>query len=133
MSDAKVRAALETRLNAMVPALATAWENSAFMPVTGTPYQRVHVLRAEPENPTYDSFRRLLGFMQVTLMYPQAEGPGAAEARAELIRAQFPKGLALANGGVTVTVDKTPYVLAGAEEEDRWVLPVRVPYFANIP
>lgn len=134
MSDKSIRAALEIRLAAMSPALATAFENQGYKPVNGTPYQRVHLLTAEPENEEAGGspFRRLHGLFQITLFYPQSEGPGNAATRAEAIRSQFPRGLSLTSGGVVVTVEKTPYVMAGFNEEGRYVLPVRVPYYANI-
>jgi hypothetical protein len=40
MSLIAIRAALESALNGMSPALSTNWENTAFVPVQGTPYQR---------------------------------------------------------------------------------------------
>lgn len=132
MSEASIRAALETRLDALSPALATAWENNDYTPVADTPYQRVHLMRAEPENPTFDAFRRKLGFLQVTLFYPQGDGPAAAEARADLLSAHFPRGLTLTSGGYKVIIDGTPYVMPGFVDEDRWAVPVRVPYFSNI-
>lgn len=133
MSDKAIRAALETRLSAIGSPLATAWENLEFEPTPGVPYQRVSILRAEPENPELSgTLVRLSGFMQVTLFYPQADGPGAAEAKAEAIRAHFPRKLTLSSGGVSVVIDPTPYVMQGFADGDRWAVPVRVPYFSNI-
>jgi hypothetical protein len=132
MSDLLIRAALETRLAALTPALATAWENASYSPVDGVPFQRVEYITAEPENPEMGSFRRLSGFMQVTLMYPQGSGPAVAATRAELIRSWFPKGLSLTKSGVVVMIDRTPYIMAGFRDENRWALPVRVSYFSNI-
>lgn len=132
MSDAAIRVAIEVRLAAMSPPLDTAYENAPYSPIAGTPYQRIELMRAQPENPTYDTFKRKLGVMQVTLMYPQSAGPRDAEARADAIGAWFPRGLTLASGGVTVTIDGTAYVMAGFQDGDRWAVPVRVPYFANI-
>jgi hypothetical protein len=133
VSDVAIRAAIEMRLAAMVPPLDTAWENAAYSPVTNKPYQRVSMMRARPENPTYDTFKRKLGVMQITLFYPQANGPSAAETRADSIGAWFPRGLTLQSGGITVLIDGTAYVMAGFQDGDRWAVPVRVPYFANIP
>lgn len=132
MSEVAIRAALEVRLNALLPALATAWENADFTPVSGTPYQRVNLLRANPENPTFDAFKRKVGLLQVTLFYPQSAGPGAAETRADLLAAHFPRGLAMTKSGYVVTVDGTPYVMAGFQDGDRWAVPVRIPYYSNI-
>ena len=134
MSDVRVRAALETYLSTMQGVVDTAYENVAFDPVENTPYQRLELVPGEPENPTAggDTHRRLLGFLQVTLMFPLNGGPGAAAAYAELLRARFPKGLSLTNGGVIVTIPNTPYVMGGFVDNGRWSLPVRISYFANI-
>ena len=51
MSIVSIRAALETALNAITPAIATAWENDAFTPPDlETPYQAAFLLLAQPEN-----------------------------------------------------------------------------------
>lgn len=132
MSRPEIRRALEEHLDAMSPAIATAWEDQPFKPTAGTPYQRVHLLPGIPENPTRDSFTRELGLFQITLFYPGGRGPGAAEARAELIRQQFPKGLNLTVGGITTVISGSMQKLRGDNDGDRWALPVRIPYFANI-
>ena len=128
-----IRAALETRLVAMAPLLATQWENAAFVPVACTPYQAVSLLMATPQNPTLgDGFFRELGFLQVTLRYPQNAGAGAAGAQAQAIRAWFPRGLSLTAGGVSVTVSGTVDIQPGSIDGDRYAVPVRIPFFANI-
>ena len=68
MSIVSIRSALETRLNALSPSLATAWEGIPFTPVTGTPYQQVNLL-TDTENPTLgDGMYRVTGFMQVSIV-----------------------------------------------------------------
>lgn len=132
MSVVKIRAALETALNAMSPAVSTAWENAAFVPVAGTPYQQVYILFATPDNIVYGSTHRELGYMQVRLMYPQAVGTSVVAARAELIRTTFYRGASFANGGVTTRIDKTPEIGAGSVDGDRYAIPVKIRFFANI-
>jgi hypothetical protein len=127
-----IRAALEQRLNAMSPALAAAWENATFTPQTDVPYQKVNLLRATPDNPMYGPAHVASGFLQITLMYPQSAGPAPAEARAELVRTTFPRGSSMTSGGITVTVQKTPEIGPGMPDGDRWALPVRIRYFANV-
>lgn len=128
-----IRAALETRLAGMSPGLATQWENAAFTPVAGTPYQAVSLVMATPQSPTIgDGFYRELGFLQVTLRYPQNAGAGAADAQARAIRAWFPRGLSLTAGGVTVTVSATADIRPGFIDGDRYAVPVRIAFFANI-
>lgn len=132
MSLTLIRAALETQLNAMAPAIATAWENAEFaVPAPTVPYQRVDLMLATPENPETGAGYRELGYMQVTLKYPLNGGPGAAAARAAAIRATFPKNLALTSGGVVTTISKTPAVSVGVVDGDRWSVPVKIPFHAN--
>ena len=135
MSVAKIRRALEAQLNGMAPAIALAWENAPYTPVAGTPYARIFLLPTEPENPTFgagDTFRRERGLFQISLFYPLQVGPADAAARAELIRTSFPRGASFTSGGVTVIIERTPEVAPALYEPDRYVLPVRIRYFANI-
>jgi hypothetical protein len=108
MTD-KIRAALETHLNAMTPALSTAWENVAFTPVNGTPYQRVNLLMAAPDNRYMGCDRRIeQGIFQITLNYPIDKGAAPAEARANLIIEHFKRSTKLVSGGQWVQVIRTP-------------------------
>lgn len=132
MSLAAVRIALETKLNAM-SALATAWENAPYIPVSGVPYQQVWLLPATPDNPTLgDDYYREQGIFQMTLMYPLQTGPAAAVARAELIRTAFKRGTTMTSGTVTVIVDRTPEIGIGRVDGDRWAVPVKVRWYAGI-
>lgn len=132
MSVVAIRAALETALAAMSPAVSTAYENKAFTPVLGTPYQRVAIMFARPVNIENTASHMEQGFMQVTLAYPENSGPGAAATRAELIRTAFYRGRCIVSGSVTVVLDATPEVMPGFVDGDRYCVPVRVRFFANI-
>lgn len=133
MSAKAIRAALEAYLNTMTPALATAPENVNYTPTSGTPFQRINLLRANPENPTIGTTHyRELGVFQVSLHYPMNAGPSPAETRAELVRTHFKRGTTLTSGGITVTIDGTPTIASGFVDGDRWVVPVSIPYWANI-
>ena len=132
MSLTAIRAALETRLNAMAPAVAIAWENRPFqVPAPTVPYQQVNILFATPENPETGAGYRELGIFQVSLLYPLGDGANAAGVRATAIRTQFPKNLALTSGGVVVTISKTPSIGGGAVDGDRWRLPIKISFFSN--
>jgi hypothetical protein len=131
MSAVKIKAALETALNSMT-ALATAWENTPYTPVTGTAYQQVNILFAEPDNIEFGSRHRELGYMQIKLMYPLLNGSVNAITRAELIRTTFFRGASFASGGVTVIIDRTPEISAGSVEGDRWAIPVKIRFFSNV-
>ena len=133
MSLGSVRAALETALNAIAPALSTEWENIPFTPVSGTPYQKMFLLPATPDNSTMgDGYYREQGIFQITLMYPLQTGAKAAADRAELIRTAFKRGNSFTSGSVTVRIEKTPEVGQGRVDGDRWALPVKIRWFAGI-
>lgn len=131
MSAVKIKAALETALSGMTT-LATAWENIEYAPIAGTPYQQVNILFAEPDNIEYGSNHRELGYMQVKLMYPLKNGSLTAITRAELIRSTFYRGASFTSSGVTVIIERTPEISAGSVEGDRWAIPVKIRFFANI-
>lgn len=133
MSIAKVRAALETRLGTLTPALPTAFENAAFTPVAGTPYQRVFLLPATPDNEVLGcDYYREIGILQVSLYYPVNGGPGTAQARAQLLRTHFKRGTTMTSGGVTTTVSATPAIAPAFVDGDRYVIPVSIRYRAEI-
>ncbi len=131
MSVIKCRAALETALNAMTPALSTAWENVEFTPVLGTPYQRCTILFAEPGNDEYGRNYQELGFMQVMLYYPHGNGSSDAIARAELLRQTFRRGASFTNSGLTVVISRTPEVKPAFNDGEFYIVPVNIRFYAN--
>ena len=134
MSAVLLRAALETALNGMSPALITAWENQTFnSQPSSTAYQQPFLIPAEPENPEMgDTVHRERGIFQVSLFYPPQTGSKDAAARAELIRALFHRGASFSSGGVTVIIGRTPHIGKGSIDGDHWFVPVKIRYFANI-
>jgi len=132
MSLRQIKAALETRLKAMPGALATAWENVKFDP-PADPYQRADLLPATTENPTMGSaMYREIGVFQVTLFYPLDGGGGVVYAMAEAIRDWFPRGASFSSGGITVIISDTGSIGPKYREDDRFVLPVSLRYFAHV-
>jgi len=132
MSAVLVRSALEVAVAGMTPTLSTAYENAPFTPAVGTPFQRITVLLAQPANDEFGPIYREEGFMQVDLKYPLDAGPAAAETRAELIRSTFARGTTFTASGTKVHITKTPEIMPGRVEEDRYVKPVRIPFHAHI-
>lgn len=133
MSQNAIRDAIEAALDAIAPALDTVHGNEEYTPVTGRPYQEVHVMFATPGNPTMgDGFYQELGVLQVNLLYPPGEGGAAAAARAGLIRQAYKRGSTFAAGGITVQIDKTPEASGGSVDGDRWRVVVRAPFHADI-
>lgn len=133
MSDVIIRKALEIKLAAMSPALATAYENANFIPVTGTPYQQVNLLLAQPDNQTMGSqFYRAVGVFQISLCYPINTGANAAQARAELLKTHFKRGTSMVETGLTVIVTQTPSITSGMVVGDRYILPISIFYQCDI-
>lgn len=132
MSLTAIRAALETTLNAMSPALATIWENTEGTPVNGTAYQRVFLLPGPPLNLEIGPSYTEQGYLQVSLYYPLGTGPAAATARAEAIRAAFKFASTHTASGVKVLVTATPEIGPARTEDDLYFLPVRVRFEAQI-
>lgn len=128
MTIAKALAALETHLLAIAPAISTAFENAAFLPVNGVPYQRVSHLLAKPDDLAYtNDVTQDMGVMQVSLMYPIGKGRGEALTRGAVIRNHFSAApRQLTNGGVTIYITSTPHVSGGLVDGDRWVIPVSI-------
>lgn len=132
MSQAVIRQLLEVALNAMTPALPTQFENVDFDPPASGPYQSVNLVSAVDNRVYGNTYYEEEGYLQVLLRYPTGAGVQAAALRAELLRATFARGSTYSQGGVTVTIWKTPDVKPGFLNEDRWCIPVRVPFHAQI-
>lgn len=132
MSIVSIRAALETALAGMTPALATAYENSPYTPVNGIPYQRAYMVFADPDNRAYGPDYTEQGYMQISLFYPLQTGSAAANARAQLLRTTFKRGTDFTSGGITTTIALTPSVSPAFNDGDRYVLPVKIRFFAQI-
>lgn len=133
MALVEIRTALETKLNALAPSLATAWESVPFTPIVGTPYQQVNIIIADTLNPTLGgSHYRIKGFMQVLLCYTPSLGAKAASTRADLLVNHFKRGTSLINGGVTVIVDKTPSIAPPMVDGLLYQIPVSIYFSADI-
>jgi hypothetical protein len=132
MSDTRIRQCFEARL-ALMPTLATAYENAAFTPVTGTPYQKVNLLPAQPDNITLgDGYYKEQGVFQITLCYPNNGGPAAAEARAELVVQHFKRATRMTKDGQTVLVTRTPGIAPAFVAGDRYCIPISIFYQSEI-
>ena len=127
---ASVAVALETRLAAIASPLATQWENALYTPISGTPYQAVKLLMAQPLNDERSARYVDQGYMQVTLRYPIDTGKGTALAAAQAVRDWFYRGLSLAAGGVTVLITDAPEIAPASVDGDRYALPVKIRFRA---
>jgi hypothetical protein len=117
----------------VVAANLTAWDNVSFQPIAGVPYQKVSLVLASPQNPSFGGGqRRETGFMQVSLCYPSQKGTTAITTRVELIRSTFPRGASFTSNGITVHIPKDANVLQGMTIDENYVIVVRIPYWADI-
>lgn len=116
----------------VVAAQLSAWEGAAFKPLVGVAYQAVSLLPATPENATYGPGYRESGIFQVVLNYPPNEGTGDITARAELIRAAFPRGASFTADGLTVNVRRTPEILPATLVGETLKMTVRFVYQADV-
>ena len=132
MSLAAIRAALETALNGISPAIATAWENVPFTPTPGVPYQAPYLLTAAPANPVIGAAYMEQGVFQVNLFYPKDAGSADVTARAELIRATFPRLAGFPFTGGTVLIIETPEIGPPRADADRQMVPVKIKFQAWI-
>lgn len=133
MSLTLIRAALETALLAISPPIATAYENVAFKPVVGAPYQEIHLMLATPaDSEIGGKMYTEQGYLQINLFYPLDNGPGDAQARAIAIRDALYRGRSLVSGSVSVTIERTAEIGPGRTEGDRYLLPVKARFFSHI-
>ena len=133
MSITAIRAALEVALKSITPAIATAWENIEFSPTEDVPFQRLGLGRAKPDDSEIGQLHIEQGILIVSLNYPTGVGPCDAEARADLVRSTFAKGRSFSASGVTVTIMGTPEVPQGQPVEGWFVVPVKIPWRAQVP
>lgn len=132
MSIENIRAALETALAGVTPAIDTAWENYPYTPVPNVPYQRVHIVFAQPNNEEYGSNWQEIGTMFVNLYYPQQTGPSVTDARITALRNTFARGTTLTSGGVAVTINATPEAGPSFNDGEYYVRPVRIRFYSNL-
>lgn len=132
MSLKNISIALEKHLNAL-GTFPTASEGVTFEPVTGTAWQRITVLPAQPFNASQGAKHYIeLGYMQVMLFYPDNQGKGDALTRAELIRNHFKRGTTLTENTINVIITQTP-TIGGAIVDDGWLsIPISIYYQADI-
>lgn len=135
MSLPDIKSALEARLKELpggIPDAQTQWPGYDLEPTQGVPYQRVWHMPAPPHNFSgLSDRRRYSGVFQVDLCFPYGEGEADADAAAKALEGWFPQGLSLTANNVTTHVDRTPETKSGRVEGDRWVIRVRVTWYAN--
>lgn len=135
MSFVDAKKAIEKKLNTLSGVIATAREGMAFNPTVGTAYQRINILKAAPEDMTQGrKMTRISGIAQITLFYPApvATGTTLPDSMAESIKAHFKPVQTLTEGSTKVFITDSATIATGFADGDRWVVPVSIPFFANI-
>lgn len=133
MSIEMIRELLQAQMNVSAGGVELAFENVAYLPKVGTPWQHAILLPAEPDNPTFgDDFKREIGIFQVMVSYPKSKGTQGADARADAICAGFKRGSTFTSGRVTVKILNSPRRGPAMPSDGTWYrVPVSIPYQAD--
>ena len=129
----KIRKTLESKLAALSPSIATAYENVAFTPVNNVPYQRVSILYNTPRDRTLNlDMYEEKGFLSVYLCFPADVGPAQAEARADALLMHFKPPLMLVDFGLQIRIEQAMQTKEGRMDEGRYCIAVLIPWKAYI-
>lgn len=131
MSIPLIRQALEVYLEATAGSIPTIYENTGEDP-PATAHQRAAFMPNDPDDAESGPQTTARGLFQVSCMYPLGNGPGDADARAEVLRKRFRQGTSLPNGAVTVQITSTPRVATGFADGSYWHVPVTIRWQARV-
>ncbi len=132
MAIIEIKRASERRLNALAPAVQTAWEGVSFNPPDGL-YQRVQFTIQSPDDPVLGTgFHRERMTMQVFVVGAANKGTSEVINRAELIRNHFAKGLVMQEGNVKIHVLTTPQIAGNTIVSERVICPVLIQLVAEV-
>jgi hypothetical protein len=133
MSQALVRRACEAALKAWADAkpMPVQWQNKVLDPEPAA-YVRAFLLPAPTEAPDVEGLgRTFTGFWQVSIVRPQDEGPGPAEAIAAELAAIFKPGAPITVSGLTLYFTQPLSPTAPLDEPGRFVVPCSASYQAT--
>lgn len=132
MSLIKIRAALETTLAGITPAIATVFENTNYTPVIGTPYQVVGI-KVLPDAPVGGCRTiRYTGTLYIVLKYPPSIGANAITTRAELIKTAFALGTSHVKDTVTCIINEVPEFNPLGNDDERFTGLVKISFYTNL-
>ena len=132
MAIIEIKRAAERKLNALTPAVTTAWEGVSFNAPNGL-YQRVQFTIQSPDDPVLGTgFHRERVTMQVFVVGAANKGTSEVINRAELIRNHFAKGLVLQEGNVRIHVLTTPQIAGNTVVSERIICPVLIQLVAEV-
>lgn len=132
MSDAAIRAAIESRIGAwaaaQTPAIPVAWQNASFTPPTSR-YLRGFLMPADNDSRYMEGGDALrVGMYQIDVCVPPNTGPAAAEAIVAALEALFPTWLRLDAGNEDVVITRTVTPKPGAPQGTHYVVSCRLRY-----
>ena len=128
MSQKEIKVALDKAIGLLSSDIQTEYENIAFTPTAGTPYQQLHFLpaiNASIEITGPGAIHR--GIYQITLKYPVNKGVNPPLDKAETIIKAFPKGRTLTEGNTRVICELPVYRKLGVDG-DRYIYAVSIEY-----
>lgn len=94
---------------------------------------QVGILYAPTQNPTKDNnHKRETGVFQVSIFYPIGSGHGQGQEVAELVKERFKRGLDMSELNVRVLIDQHPYDSQPFEVQGLNLMPVTIPFIADV-
>ncbi|MCD8212672.1 MAG: DUF4128 domain-containing protein [Campylobacter sp.] len=127
----KIRQALEKAVLAVSPQIDTQFENTAFSPRAGLPYQQLFFLPSKSDTLTIDEAANLKsGVFQITLRYPAGGGVKDVFERIRAYEDVFKVGTKLRNGGTEVYINAPLSINILGIDGDRYSLALSI-YFRS--
>lgn len=133
MSSSDIRRALEQQLSAISGLPSIAYENTAFVPTTGTAWIRATFQPQATRQSVLGTggAERYEGLFLIDVFYPQGSGPLDADTMADTIKAQFDPGDIYTENGKRIRIE---YSERGQGQNDSpwYFVPVTVRWFSYI-
>lgn len=128
MSQKEIKVALDKAIGLLSGDIQTEYENVAFTPTAGTPYQQLHFLPAVNTSIEITGAGALYrGVYQITLKYPVNKGVNPPLDKAESIIKAFPKSRVLVESDTVVICGLPGYRKLGVDG-DRYIYAVSIEY-----
>ena len=128
MSQKEIKVALDKAIGLLSGHIQTEYENIAFTPTAGTPYQQLHFLPAPSTSIEISGEASIhRGIYQITLKYPVNRGVNPPLDKAESIIKAFPKSRVLVENDTVVICELPVYRKLGVDG-DRYIYAVSIEY-----
>ena len=128
MSQKEIKVALDKAIGLLSGDIQTEYENIAFTPTAGMPYQQLHFLPAPSTSIEISGEASIhRGIYQITLKYPVNKGVNPPLDKAESIIKAFPKSRVLVENDTVVICELPTYRKLGVDG-DRYIYAVSIEY-----